>query len=142
MPNQLGKSGLRATQRRKAVLAVIESAKKPLTADEIHAEAVKTEKMGLSTTYRVLSQLTAHELLMKNEGGDGRCYYQLNTPQGHRHTLHCTDCGAVVPIEGCPLAALERELRAETGFLITGHSLTFTGVCPDCQKLRERQKEP
>lgn len=133
MPNHLGQSGLRATERRKAVLAVIERAKTPLTADEIHAEAIKTEKMGLSTTYRVLSQLTAHALLMKNEGGDGRCYYQLNTPQGHRHTLHCTACGAVVPIEGCPLAALENRLRAETGFLITGHSLTFTGLCPACQ---------
>ncbi len=134
MPNKLGESGLRATERRKAVLAVIEHAKTPMTADEIHAEAVKTEKMGLSTTYRVLSQLTAHALLMKNEGGDGRCYYQLNAPQGHRHTLHCTVCGSVVPIEGCPLAALERQLQKETGFTITGHSLTFTGICPLCQK--------
>lgn len=134
MPNKLIESGLRATQRRKAVLAVIERAKTPMTADEIHAEAAKTEKMGLSTTYRVLSQLTEHELLMKNEGGDGRCYYQLNTPHSHRHTLHCTVCNAVVPIEGCPLAALEQKLREETGFTITGHSLTFTGICPACQR--------
>lgn len=134
MPNKLGDSGLRATERRKAVLAVIERAKKPMTADEIHEEAIKTEKMGLSTTYRVLSQLTAHSLLMKNDGGDGRCYYQLNTPHNHRHTLHCTVCGSVVPIDGCPLAALERQLREETGFTITGHSLTFTGICPKCQK--------
>lgn len=132
--NLLSSAGLRCTHRRETVLQVFSQCQKPLTADEVHAEALKTEAMGLSTTYRMLSQLTERGLLLKNEGGDGRSYYQLATTSEHMHTLHCTACGNVLPIEGCPLGALEAQLTEATGFLITGHSLTFTGICPDCRK--------
>ncbi len=105
-----------------------------MTAEEIHAEAVKTEKIGFSTTYRVLAQLTEHQLLLKNDGCNGRAYYQLATAPSHMHTLHCIRCGDVVSIDRCPLAALEARLSAETGYHITGHNLTFQGICPNCQK--------
>lgn len=127
-------AGLRCTHRREVVLQVLARAQTPMTADEVYAEAVKLDKMGLSTAYRVLSQLTEHGLLLKNEGGDGRSYYQLASAPSHMHTLHCTVCGDVVPIDGCPLRALEDKLHEQTGYAITGHSLTFTGVCPKCQK--------
>lgn len=127
-------AGLRCTHRREVILQVLAQAGTPMTADEIHALAVKEDKMGLSTTYRVLAQLTECGLLLKNDGGDGRFYYQLNSPQSHKHTLHCTVCGDVVPIDGCPLGELEKRLCEETGYVITGHSLAFTGVCPRCRK--------
>lgn len=130
----LQEAGLRCTQRREIILQVLSRAQTPLTADEVHAEAIKLERMGLSTAYRVLAQLTEAGLLLKNEGGDGRSYYQIASAPSHMHTLHCTVCGDVVPIEGCPLAELEEHLCAETGYTITGHSLTFTGVCPRCQQ--------
>lgn len=126
--------GQRRSGRREAVLAVLEQSHEPLTADAIHLCACKTEKMGLSTTYRVLAQLTEHGILLKNDGIDGHAYYQLNDGHSHKHTLHCARCGAVVPIDGCPLGELEQRLTETTGYRITGHSLTFTGICPDCQK--------
>ena len=132
--NVLKESGLRATNRREAILHVLEQANAPITADEIHALAVTREKMGLSTAYRVLAQLTEHGLFVKNDGGNGRFYYQINCPQHHMHTLHCSVCDEVVPIDGCPLATLEEEIAAQTGYQITGHSLAFTGICPKCQK--------
>lgn len=135
MPSELLRSaGLRCTHRREIILRVLEQAETPMTADEIHALAAKEDKMGLSTAYRVLSQLTDCGLLLKNDGGDGRFYYQLNSPQSHKHTLHCVVCGCVVPIAGCPLGALEERLCKETGYIIMGHSLAFTGICPNCRK--------
>ena len=125
--------GLRPTAGRRSVLNVLKQADAPLTAEQIHQLACKTGRMGLSTTYRVLAQLTECGLILKNDGMDGFCYYQLNT-HSHRHILHCSVCGAVVPIRECPLAALEERLSAETGFVINGHSLSFTGVCPTCRK--------
>ncbi len=130
----LQEAGLRCTQRREIILQVLSRAHTPLTADEVHTEAIKAERMGLSTAYRVLAQLTEAGVLLKNEGGDGRSYYQLASAPSHMHTLHCTVCGSVVPIDGCPLAELESQLCTETGYAITGHSLTFTGVCPHCQQ--------
>jgi Fe2+ or Zn2+ uptake regulation protein len=126
--------GLLMTHRREAVLKVLEHADAPLTAEEIHGEAALSDKMGLSTTYRVLSQLTAHGVLIRGDGVDGRFYYQLNRPAAHKHTLHCAVCNCVVPIDGCPLGPLVERLSEETGFVITGHSLSFTGICPNCLK--------
>lgn len=127
-------AGLRCTHRREVILNILSCADAPMTAEEIHAQAVKQDKIGFSTTYRVLAQLTEHGLLLKNDGGDGKCYFQIASAQSHKHTLHCTVCGNVVSICGCPLAELEQQLSAETGYQITGHSLTFTGICPNCQK--------
>lgn len=129
----LQSSGLRCTHRRQLILDILSAAEKPMTAEEIHAQAAKHDKIGFSTTYRVLAQLTEHRLLLKNDGGDGRCYYQIASPHSHKHTLHCTLCGDVVSISHCPLAELEARLSEETGYVITGHSLTFTGVCPRCR---------
>lgn len=129
--------GQRKSGRREAVLAVLEQSQEPLTADAIHMRACQTEKMGLSTTYRVLAQLTERGFLLKNDGIDGHAYYQINNAHSHKHTLHCSHCGAVVSIDGCPLAELEQRLAQSTGFHITGHSLTFTGICPTCQKCRD-----
>ena len=131
--DMLKQCGLRQTAGRKAVLHVLENSAIPLTDEKIHELACQSGRMGLSTTYRILSQLTEHGIVLKNDGIDGFCYYQLNT-HSHRHTLHCSICGAVVPIDDCPLAALEERLSAETGFVITGHSLSFTGICPACRK--------
>ncbi|MBS5704169.1 MAG: transcriptional repressor [Butyricicoccus pullicaecorum] len=134
--DMLKQCGLRQTAGRKAVLDVLEKADTPLTAEQIHALACQESRMGLSTTYRVLSQLAGHGLVLKNDGVDGFCYYQIHA-HTHRHTLHCTVCGAVVPIDECPLAALEERLSAQTGFTITGHSLSFTGICPKCKQSKE-----
>lgn len=133
-------AGLRATVQREQVLHILEHTASPMTAEEIHAAIGKGSVSGLSTTYRVLSQLTEHGILLKNEGGDCRAYFQLAS--SHQHTLHCTVCGRVVPIEGCPLAALEQRLCAETGYTITGHSLAFTGICPHCQTVDGAQAAP
>lgn len=125
------------TANRKAVLDVLRRQGQPMTAEQIHTQACQAGRLGLSTTYRVLAQLTEHGLVLKNEGRDGFCYYQLNV-HTHRHTLHCASCGAVVFVQECPLESLERKLAAQTGFRITGHSLSFTGICPACQKKQSK----
>lgn len=125
--------GQRKSGRREAILSVLKESREPLTADEIHLRASQMTKMGLSTTYRVLAQLSEQGMLLKNNGTDGHAYYQLKNPHSHMHMLHCARCGATVPIDGCPLAALETRLAQSTGYQITGHSLTFTGICPLCQ---------
>lgn len=126
-------AGLRSTHRREVILQVLSEAGIPMTAEEIYTKAVALDKMGLSTAYRVLAQLTDCGVLLKNEGGNGLSYYQLSCAASHKHTLHCAVCGQVVSIGGCPLAELEHRLTDETGYTITGHSLTFTGVCPECK---------
>ena len=129
----LAKNDLKQTKRRKAVLAVLEAAGTPLSAEEIYGKVVIQVHMSVSTTYRILGVLTEKGLLLKSLSQDGKTYYQLSGTK-HKHQLICTLCGESIPIDGCPLHQLEEELSKQTGYVITGHNLEFSGICPHCAK--------
>ena len=129
----LAKNDLKQTKRRKAVLAVLEAAGTPLSAEEIYGKVVTQVHMSVSTTYRILGVLTEKGLLLKSLSQDGKTYYQLSGTK-HKHQLICTLCGESIPIDGCPLPQLEEELSKQTGYVITGHNLEFSGICPHCAK--------
>lgn len=129
--NILQKSDLKDTKRRRAVLDVLESAKLPMAAEDIYSEVIKTVHMSVSTTYRILGALSERGILLKNLSQDGKTYYQINNRQ-HKHYLTCTLCNKTIPIDDCPLDALEEELNKDTGYIITGHHLEFMGICPKC----------
>ena len=112
----LREKGLKNTPSRQAVLEVL-----------AHTE----EPVSLSTVYRTLSVLAEKGLKLKHSSQDGTLSYQLRDSR-HRHYLICTQCGSSVPIPGCPLEELERNLGERTGFAITGHSLELYGLCPQC----------
>jgi Fur family ferric uptake transcriptional regulator len=135
----LKEADLKATKRREAVLALLERSHTPMTAEEIHQAVIAETSMSLSTTYRILAALSEKRLLLKNIRSDGKTYYQPNSNQ-HLHYLVCSCCSRIVPIDCCPLEALEEELAKKTGFLITGHSLEFTGLCPACAAAQKAKK--
>jgi Fur family ferric uptake transcriptional regulator len=127
----LKESDLKNTKRRRAVLNVLADADRPLTAEDIHSQVINDVHMSVSTTYRILAVLSEKGILLKNLSQDGKAYYQVNGQQ-HKHYLTCTLCNKTIPIDGCPLEALEAELNKDTGYIITGHHLEFIGICPAC----------
>ncbi|HEY8488598.1 MAG TPA: Fur family transcriptional regulator [Thermaerobacter sp.] len=54
-------------------------------------------------------------------------------PHLHVH-LHCRQCGRVEDVSVPQLNGLEDEIAERTGFVLTGQSLVFTGLCPACQQ--------
>jgi Fur family ferric uptake transcriptional regulator len=124
---------LKTTKKRMIILSILEKQACPLTAVEIYEYASKQIHMDLSTIYRTLSILTEKKVLLKNLSQDGKSYYQLNNHL-HKHTIVCTLCNKVTPIDDCPLKEFEKQLCKYTNYTITGHSLEFTGICPDCAK--------
>ncbi len=129
--NILQESHLKDTKRRRAVLHVLENSGAPMAADRIYSQVVKSVPMSVSTTYRILAALSEKGILLKNLSQDGKTYYQINSHQ-HKHYLTCTLCNNTIEIKDCPLNALEDELNKDTGYIITGHHLEFTGICPEC----------
>ena len=89
--------------------------------------------MNVSTVYRTLNTLTEKKILIRSVRQDGKAYYSL-AKKDHSHRLVCDLCGKVIPVDTCPLSELEETLQQKTGFRITGHSLEFTGLCPECSK--------
>jgi len=127
----LKNTALKTTKSRLAILRILGKSSEPMTADDIYSLAVKEVNLSLSTTYRTLGTLAEKGILLKNMSQDGKTYYQINNRQ-HKHHLVCTLCNETVPIEDCPLTNLEENLIQKTGFVITGHSLEFSGICPRC----------
>lgn len=135
----LREAGLKATPRRKAMLRILLESEYPLTAEEIYRSLSGERKCDLSTVYRALNTMAEHRLLQKNVHRDGKVYYQLNL-EHHSHQLVCERCHESVPIDLCPLEQLERDLRENTGYRITGHRFEISGVCPRCAE-KERAKK-
>lgn len=122
---------LKSTKRRQIILSTIESSSSPLTAEDIFNLISSKVTINLSTIYRALKALSEKGVLLKSLNQDGKTYYQINNSM-HTHHLVCTLCGNVIPINHCPLENFSESLINKTGYIITGHSLEFTGICPKC----------
>lgn len=136
--NTLKAADLKQTKKRILILSVLEAASTALTVEEIEALTSKEIKMSISTIYRALNALASKNVVTKTLHQDGRAYFVINS-HSHKHVLICTLCNEKIPIETCPLEKLEDNLIEKTGYTITGHSLEFFGICPECTKLSHRQ---
>lgn len=127
----LKKAALKATKQRQILLAVLQKENRAMTAEELHEKATPSVPMNLSTVYRTLNTLTEKKILTKMLRKDGKAYYALEQ-HDHYHRLVCSVCKKTIPVDSCPLRELEEDLEQKTGFHITGHTLEFTGICPQC----------
>lgn len=85
-----------------------------------------------STVFRAVANLERAGEVTRVEVGDGKARYEPS--QEHHEHIRCSDCGEVAEVSGCALLAAESEIAVATGFQVDGHSLLFSGLCPDCQR--------
>lgn len=114
------------------ILQVIQNAHNHPTADEVY-ERVRKEmpNVSLGTVYRNLDILEKDGRIKMLSRGPQRRYD--GAPDTHYH-LRCTMCGKVedAPVEH--LRDINGQVQAASDYKITGHTLEFEGVCPDCQR--------
>jgi Fur family transcriptional regulator, ferric uptake regulator len=91
-----------------------------------------TPSANYSSVFRAVTFLEEECVIQRVDVGDGKSRYEPNS--NHHDHVHCEECGRVVEIEGdCLVRQVDRQIAATTGFAVSGHSLVFTGTCPDCQ---------
>ena len=118
----------RYSQQRERIYQAVRDSQEHPTAQMVY-DALRPElpKLSLGTVYRNLQQMASEGRLVQLDGPVARFDAVLET---HTH-LRCACCGRVVDGMLPHDAALDRAAMAE-GWIITGHSLTFTGICPAC----------
>ena len=129
----LRQAGYRLTQPRLAILQVLEESDEGLSPEEIHRRAKALyEPTGLVTVYRTLDLLDDLGLARRVHSRAGCHGYACGSDK--QHHLVCRGCGHVVefPCEG--LAPLIKAVRQRTGYMVTGHLLELSGLCPACQE--------
>ncbi|MDD2494128.1 MAG: transcriptional repressor [Tissierellia bacterium] len=130
----LKKALLKNTKQRHMILSIIKSEKKPVTAEEIYIKLNKNKgNINLSTVYRTLNILSEKNILLKILKEDGTASYQINDNL-HNHYITCYKCHNSILIDKCPIKDFSEKISKDTGYVITGHSLQLTGLCPKCSK--------
>jgi Fur family ferric uptake transcriptional regulator len=119
----------RNTRQKRAIRDVFERAERPLSTDEILAEAHGAiRSLGIATVYRSIRSLLDEGWLAAVDLPGRTPLYERAGKQHHHHFV-CTACARVFEIDGC-----SSEIRGELppGFRATGHDVTMYGVCAAC----------
>jgi Fur family transcriptional regulator, ferric uptake regulator len=134
---QLAERGIRMTQQRRAILSVIETAKKHLDAPRILREARKLDSsVDRSTVYRTLNLLKRHglvdELDLMHLEGEGH-YYERKTGRDHIH-MACLRCGKITEFESELFESLKQQLQRDCHYQIVVTRLEVGGYCSQCRQ--------
>jgi Fur family ferric uptake transcriptional regulator len=133
---RLAERGIRMTEQRRAILSVIETAKKHLDAGHILQRAQRMDaSVNRSTVYRTLGLLKRHGLideldLMHLEGE--RHYYERKMSRDHIH-MACLRCGRITEFVSELFESLKAQMEQDCRFRIVVARLEIGGYCPNCR---------
>lgn len=129
---------LKKTKHRMLIMALLEDADIPLTAQQIF-ETLQADhpKIWLSTVYRSLDAFLSAGLIHRTTLLDHEIslYESANRPR--KHYAICTQCHKLEPVRECPLKDYSK--KTATGFQVRSHKLELYGLCQDCMN---KEKNP
>jgi Fe2+ or Zn2+ uptake regulation protein len=133
----LAERGIRMTNQRRAILTVIETARKHLDASQILRKAQKMDaSVDRATVYRTLSLLKRQglidELDLMHLNGEGH-YYERKLGRDHIH-MACLRCGRITEFMSERFDSLKNELEQECRFHIVVTRLEVGGYCSVCRR--------
>lgn len=134
--DKLKAAGLRITQPRRRLISILEQAERPLSADEILAFAPDHD-LDLVTVYRNVTLLCELGLAQSVQLENGKQLFELQADEDdHHHHIICRHCHAVVRLDLCFGAELEKYARS-FGFSELNHTIEVHGTCTNCASQRD-----
>jgi Fe2+ or Zn2+ uptake regulation protein len=126
--------GLRVTAPRLAVLRVLEASTDHPRVDQV-IERVRDDGVSISTqaAYDVCEALSRAGLAQRIELAGGPIRYEGRTGDNHHHAV-CRQCGVTVDVDCAVGIAPCLDPADAQGFVVDEASVTYWGICPDCQR--------
>ena len=124
---KLKQAGLKVTLPRLKVLAALQAAElRHLSAEDLYKEMLREEEdaVGITTIYRVLTQLTDAGVLERHNFDDGHAVYELAPDRHHDHMVD-VESGDVVEFVDDRIEQLQREIAAKHGFELVHHEMVL-----------------
>ncbi|ARU00591.1 Fur family transcriptional regulator [Yoonia vestfoldensis] len=120
--------GLRLTDQRRVIAAVLESAEDHPDVEELYHRAVAVDpRISLATVYRTVKLFEESGILEKHEFGDGRARYEAADRDHHDHLIDMHS-GEVIEFVDAEIEALQERIAAKLGYRLMGHRLELYGL--------------
>jgi Fur family peroxide stress response transcriptional regulator len=120
------------SRKREAILDCIRATKTHPSADWVYTQLKpQIPDLSLGTVYRNLTMFKDEGTIVSLGVVGGQERFDGNV-EPHIHFI-CQNCGAVLDVEiPYPMQTLERQVAEAVGGKVTGHRLSFRGLCPNC----------
>ena len=121
-------AGLRMTDQRRTIAAVLEAADDHPDVEELYTRASAADpRISLATVYRTVKLFEEAGILDKHEFGDGRARYETADRDHHDHLIDMHS-GEVIEFVDPEIEALQEKIAAKLGYELRGHRLELYGV--------------
>ena len=128
--------GLRVTRPRLAVLEVLAEGGH-LEVDDITRQVrERLDSVSTQAVYDVLGALARAGLARRIEPAGSPALYESRSGDNHHHVV-CRSCGKISDIDCTVGSAPCLDPNTAVGYEIDEAEVTFWGLCPGCQALRE-----
>lgn len=120
--------GLRLTEQRRVIAAVLEESHDHPDVEELYARAsARDPRISLATVYRTVKLFEDFDLLEKHEFGDGRARYETADRDHHDHLIDINS-GQVIEFMDKEIEELQEKIALKLGYRLKGHRLELFGV--------------
>ncbi|WP_204114074.1 Fur family transcriptional regulator [Shimia biformata] len=120
--------GLRLTDQRRTIAAVLEESDDHPDVEELYARAsARDAGISLATVYRTVKLFEESGILDKLEFGDGRARYEDAEREHHDHLIDINS-GEVIEFVDPEIEALQEKIAEKLGYRLKGHKLELYGV--------------
>lgn len=123
----LREAGLRVTQQRTAIVAVLATADDHPSVDDVFAKARGIDdSVSMATVYRTIAVLETAGLIRKLSFEDGPARYEMMPQSDHDHLVDI-ETGELIEIPGNEIAELRDKIAAELGYEIVSQHTILRG---------------
>ncbi|MGE0307955.1 MAG: Fur family transcriptional regulator [Acidimicrobiia bacterium] len=130
-------SGLRITEPRRVVAAVVLGAPAAMASEAVIAEVQRRDPdVSQATVYRTLNTLEEAGLVEHVHLGHSSAHW-MSASVADLH-LVCDDCGQQVLVPAAAARAFERQIDKSHGFELNLRHFALTGRCAQCRVIRRR----
>ena len=120
--------GLRLTDQRRTIAAVLEDADDHPDVEELYARSSAVDpNISLATVYRTVKLFEEAGILEKLEFRDGRARYEDAEREHHDHLIDLNS-GEVIEFVDDEIEALQERIAAKLGYELKGHRMELYGV--------------
>ncbi|MGH7716730.1 MAG: Fur family transcriptional regulator [Vulcanimicrobiaceae bacterium] len=123
-----------STSSRRAILGLLQSERRYLTAGEIFKSLRKRRRqLALTTVYRTLGHLAKLGAVSSRAEPSGELGYLFCANDEHHHHAICKVCGHVEEVNCHIIDAFKKLLLTRQAFALDDHSVELYGRCAACQ---------